>query len=151
MNNERQQRSIQTLLDDYAIRQLRLRYSELLDSGEADKMGEVFTEDAVVSVTVGKMEGLAAICQSLKDAYRTFDTRKRGHYPFMHAVTNHQIKFTGSDTATGSCYLLDFVTDRPQQSHPVLLLGRYLDEYVREDGEWRIVKTELDVVWPGEG
>ena len=150
MTNETQLKRVEELLDKEDIRALRQRYSELLDSGEAEKMGDVFTEDAVVKVTVGSMEGLPAICRSLKEAYQTFDTQDRGHYPFMHAVTNHQIKITGADTATGSCYLLDFVTDRPQQSHPVLLLGRYLDSYVRVNGEWRIAKTELDVVWPGE-
>eukprot|EP00003_Mantamonas_plastica_P032214 TRINITY_DN8672_c0_g2_i1.p1 TRINITY_DN8672_c0_g2~~TRINITY_DN8672_c0_g2_i1.p1 ORF type:complete len:152 (+),score=15.26 TRINITY_DN8672_c0_g2_i1:521-976(+) len=150
MTNETQLKCIAEFLDKEDIRTLRQRYSELLDSGEAEKMGEVFTDDAVVKVTVGRMVGLPAICRSLKEAYQAFDTRERGHYPFMHAVTNHQIKLTGKDTATGSCYLLDFVTDRPQQSHPILLLGRYLDSYVRINGDWRIEKTELDVVWPGD-
>ena len=112
MSSENQQRRIEALLDKEEIRQLRQRYSELLDSGEADKMGEVFTEDAVVKVTVGSMEGLPAICSSLKDAYKAFDTHNRAHFPFVHAITNHQITLTGADTATGSCYLLDFVTDR---------------------------------------
>lgn len=148
MTTKRQQQRIETLLDKEEIRELRHRYSALLDSGEAERMGEVFTQDAEVKVTVGSMKGLAEISNSLKEAYRSFDTKGREHYPFMHAVTNHQVMLTGDNTATGSCYLLDFVTDRPQQSHPVLLLGRYLDSYVKVDGEWRIEKTELDVVWP---
>lgn len=150
MTTEHQQKRIDALLDKEDIRALRHHYSELLDSGEADRMGEVFTRDAEVKVTVGSMKGLAEISHSLKEAYRSFDTQAREHFPFMHAVTNHHITLTGKDTATGSCYLLDFVTDRPQQSHPVLLLGRYLDSYVRVEGEWRIEKTELDVVWPAE-
>jgi len=151
MFNDKQSARLLALLDQDEIRQLRLRYSQLLDSGEAERMDEVFTEDAVVKVTVGNMEGLAAIKASLKAAYNDFDTRNREHYPFMHAVTNHQITLTGSDTATGSCYLLDFVTDRPVNEHPVLLLGRYLDSYVRVNGEWRITQSELDVVWPDNG
>lgn len=150
MNSKTQSVRLQALLDREEIRALRLRYSELLDSGEAEKMGEVFTNDAVVTVTVGSMAGLPAIKQSLQEAYHAFDTKQRGHFPFMHAVTNHHITLTGEDTATGSCYLLDFVTDRPEDAHPVLLLGRYLDRYVRVNGEWRISHTELDVVWPEE-
>lgn len=52
--------------------------------------------------------------------------------------------------ATGACYLLDFVSDRPQAQHPFLLLGRYIDQYVKVNGEWRIAHSELDVVWPNE-
>ncbi|SEG08559.1 nuclear transport factor 2 family protein [Marinobacterium lutimaris] len=142
---------INALLDKEAIRELRQHYSFLLDTNNAQRMGEVFTEDAEVKVTVGSMIGLDAIKQSLADAYTAFDTQERKHFPFVHAVTNHSITLTGPDTAEGSCYLLDFVTDREQAQHPFLLVGRYMDEYVRVNGEWRIQRTELDVLWPSEG
>lgn len=142
---------VNALLDKDAIRELRQHYSFLLDTNNAQRMGEVFTEDAEVKVTVGSMIGLDAIKQSLADAYTAFDTLERKHFPFVHAVTNHNITLTGPDTAEGSCYLLDFVTDREQARHPFLLVGRYMDEYVRVNGEWRIQRTELDVLWPSEG
>ncbi|WP_456297060.1 nuclear transport factor 2 family protein [Vibrio sp. AK197] len=139
---------IHQLLDREEIRALRLRYSQLLDGGQAERMGEVFTEDAEVKVTVGSMKGLEAIKQGLADAYQSFDSQGRQHFPFVHAVTNHEITITGENQAQGSCYLLDFVTDREANQHPFLLLGRYEDQYVRVNGEWRIAYTELDVVWP---
>ncbi len=141
-------KKLNALLDREEIRELRIRYSTLLDTNQASRMDEVFTEDAEVKVTVGSMKGLAAIQKSLADAYVQFDTQKRAHFPFMHAVTNHQITIIGENTASGSCYLLDFVTDREQAQHPFLLVGRYLDEYVRINGKWRISQTALDVVWP---
>ncbi len=139
---------IQNLLDREEIRALRLRYSQLLDGGQAEKMDEVFTADAEVKVTVGSMKGLSEIKQSLKDAYHTFDTKNRAHFPFVHAVTNHDITLIDENNASGSCYLLDFVTDRDQSQHPFLLLGHYVDQYVRVNGEWRISHSELDVLWP---
>lgn len=145
-NNKR----INALLDREEIRALRLRYSQLLDGGQADRMGEVFTEDAEVKVTVGSMKGLTEIKKSLKEAYHTFDTKKRAHFPFVHAVTNHDITLIDENNASGSCYLLDFVTDRDQSQHPFLLLGHYVDQYVRVNGEWRISHSELDVLWPEE-
>lgn len=150
MLNETDSQRILELLDREEIRSLRLHYSALLDSGQAERMGEVFTQEAEVKVTVGSMQGLDEIKQSLAGAYQTFDTKKRQHYPFIHAVTNHEITLTGPDSATGSCYLLDFVTDREGAEHPFLLLGRYMDEYIRIDGKWRISRTELDVLWPEE-
>ncbi|MFM2481246.1 nuclear transport factor 2 family protein [Celerinatantimonas sp. YJH-8] len=139
---------INALIDREEIRALRLLYSRLLDSDQAERMGEVFTEDAEVKVTVGSMKGLAEIKESLKNAYRTFDTKKRAHFPFVHAVTNHEITLIDENKASGSCYLLDFVTDRDQSQHPFLLLGHYVDQYIRVNGEWRISHSELDVVWP---
>lgn len=141
---------IAALLDREEIRALRLHYSALLDGGAAERMDEVFTEDAEVKVTVGSMTGLDEIRRSLTAAYHSFDTQRRGHFPFLHAVANHEVTLTGPDTATGSCYLLDFVTDRPGPQHPILLLGRYLDTYVRVNGAWRIARSALDVLWPNE-
>lgn len=142
---------IAALIDRDDIRALRLRYSTLLDGGETECLDEVFTEDAEVKVSVGSMKGLPQIKQELAAAYQAFDTKRRGQYPFIHAVTNHEITLTGPDAATGNCYLLDLVTDRPGPHHPVLLLGRYRDEYIRVDGAWRIARTELDVLWPEQG
>lgn len=72
---------INALLDREEIRNLRLRYSQLLDSNQADRMGEVFTEDAEVKVTVGSMKGLTEIKQRLKEVYHTYDTTNSGHFP----------------------------------------------------------------------
>ena len=59
--NESMEKRINLLLDKEEIRALRMRYSQLLDGGQTDRMGEVFTEDAEVKVTVGSMKGLAEI------------------------------------------------------------------------------------------
>ena len=146
----RREDRITAMLDREDIRALRLHYSALLDGNAADRMGAVFTEDAEVVVTVGAMTGLDESKSSLREADQTFDTRKAGHFPFVHAIANHEITLTGPDTATGSCYLLDFVTDRPGTQHPFLLLGRYVDSYVRVNGAWRISRSELDVLWPND-
>ncbi|MCG9702675.1 nuclear transport factor 2 family protein [Vibrio natriegens] len=148
MTDQIDMKRIQALLDREEIRALRLRYSQLLDGGEAERMGEVFTQDAEVKVTVGSMRGLDEIKQSLADAYKMFDSKNRQHFPFIHAVTNHDITLIDENHAKGSCYLLDFVTDRESTQHPFLLLGHYLDTYIRVNGEWRISHSELDVLWP---
>lgn len=144
-----QDERLQKLLDLDEIRTLRVRYSHVLDSGKVEGFDDVFTQDAVLAVTVGQMEGLDAIKAGLAGAYDTFDYRKKRHYPFMHAVTNHAITITGPDTADGLCYLLDWVTGRAE-GHPVLLLGLYADKYKRLNGKWLISHTSLDVVWQHE-
>ncbi|MCT9812181.1 nuclear transport factor 2 family protein [Acidovorax sp. Be4] len=143
MNSE-----IKALLDREAIRDLRILYAQHLDSNNIAALDQVFSIDAVVEVTVGKMEGIAAIQAGLSDAFKLFDRDHRGRYPFVHAITNHWVKLTGPDTAQGRCYLIDFETASKPDPNPLLLLGLYADEYRRIDGQWRITSTHLEVVWP---
>jgi hypothetical protein len=142
------QDKIQALLDREDIRNLRTLYSHHLDGNTIDALDQVFASDAVVEVTVGRMEGLDAIRAGLKDAYAQFDRDGRSYYPFLHAITNHAIELTGPDTAKGRCYLIDWETASKPDPVPLLLLGVYDDEYRRIDGAWRITNSRLDVVWP---
>ena len=139
---------IKALFDREEIRNLRTLYAHYLDSNNIAALDQVFSSDAVVEVTVGKMTGLAAIQAGLNDAFTQFDRDRRGSYPFLHAITNHWIRLTGPDTATGRCYLIDFETASKADPNPLLLLGLYADEYRRIDGQWRITATRLEVVWP---
>lgn len=142
--------SIKALLDREEIRNLRTLYAHHLDSNNIAALDQVFSDDAVVDVTVGKMEGLDAIRAGLTDAFKLYNRDHRGSYPFLHAITNHWITLTGPDTAQGRCYLIDFETASKPDPNPLLLLGLYADEYRRIDGEWRITRTTLEVVWPAQ-
>lgn len=139
--------TLQRLLDIESIRALRVEYSNVLDTGKVEGFDNVFTEDAVLSVTVGDMQGIEAIKAGLKGAFDLYNWKKKDSHPFMHAVTNHTIKITGPDSAEGTCYLLDFVTGREADQHPFLLLGLYVDTYKRVNGSWKISHTRLDVPW----
>lgn len=142
-----QEQHLQRLLDTEDIRALRVRYSNVLDTRQVEGFHDVFTDDAVLSVTVGDMAGIEAIKAGLAGAFDFFNWKKKDSHPFMHAVTNHSITITGPDSAEGECYLLDFVTGREADQHPILLLGRYIDRYVRTGAGWRIAHTRLDVPW----
>ncbi|MFJ4156297.1 nuclear transport factor 2 family protein [Pseudomonas sp. NPDC089752] len=142
--------TLQHLLDREDIRALRTLYAHHLDSNNVQALDQVFSPDAVVEVTVGKMEGIAAIRDGLNAAFSLFDRDQRGSYPFMHAITNHWIQITGPDTAVGRCYLTGFETASKDDPHPLFLLGVYADEYSRIDGEWRIHRSVLEVVWPNQ-
>lgn len=139
---------INTLIDREAIRTLRMLYAHHLDSNNIAALDEVFSADATVEVTVGKMEGIDAIRKGLEEAFVLFDRDHQGSYPFMHVIANHWVNLTGHDTAEGTCYLIDFETAKKPDPNPLLLLGLYSDQYRRIDGQWRITKTRLEVVWP---
>jgi hypothetical protein len=139
---------LQRLVSLEAIRDLRLRYCHHLDANRMDALAELFTEDATCHVDRAGWSGREAIKAGLAQAFRDFDTQQRGAYPFLHAVSNHCIEFLDDDHAEGRCYLIDFVTQRPAGENPLLLLGLYVDEYRRVNGEWLISRTRLEVVWP---
>ena len=139
---------LKALLDREEIRALRTLYAHHLDSNNIAALDQVFSADAVVEVTVGKMQGIDAIRAGLAEAFTLFDRDKQGSYPFMHAIVNHWIQLTGPDTAQGRCYLIDFETASKPDPNPLLLLGLYADQYQRIDGEWRITHTRLEGVWP---
>lgn len=136
------------LISVEAIRNLRLRYCHHLDANRMDALAALFTEDAICHVDRAGWTGRDAIKAGLSQAFRDFDKQQRGQYPFVHAVSNHLIEIIDEDRAEGRCYLIDFVTQRPAGENPLLLLGVYVDEYRRVDGEWLISHTRLDVVWP---
>jgi hypothetical protein len=76
------------LLDIEEIRQLRMRYARCLDSGDFEGFDAVFAPNAIVSVTVGEMVGLASIKAELTKAYRQYDRDGRGIIPlFMRSPT----------------------------------------------------------------
>ncbi|MYN29497.1 nuclear transport factor 2 family protein [Duganella levis] len=139
---------IKALLDREQIRNLRTLYALHLDSNNIAALDQVFSDDAVVEVTVGKMEGIDAIRAGLNEAFTLYDRDHQGSYPFLHAITNHWIQLTGPDTAEGRCYLIDFETASKPDPNPLLLLGLYADNYQRIDGQWRITRSVLEVVWP---
>ncbi|MFJ3034639.1 nuclear transport factor 2 family protein [Curtobacterium pusillum] len=112
----------------------------------ADRLGEVFATDAVVSAGRGLWNGRSEILAGLQEAYTVYAASGRSPYPFHHAITNHWVEFTSDHTAEGRSYLLDLQT--AETAERWILLGTYADEYVIEDGDWRIGRSQLDVTWP---
>lgn len=138
---------IYELLNREDIHQLRIDYSNFLDSNNIDLLDQVFSKDAIVQVTVGTMKGIENIKKGLHNAFKLFDEQNKQKYPFLHVITNHQIQFIDHDHATGSCYLLDFETSKDDHEKPLFLLGLYRDTYQRIHGEWRITQTQLEEIW----
>ncbi len=124
-----------TLEEIEAIKQLKARYFRLMDTKQWDQWGDVFTEDAIVAASPRPEEiydGRANIVRSVSTVLRDATTVHHGHMP--------EIALTGPDTATGVWAMYDFV-DLPQ-----LVLhgwGHYHEEYVKQDGAWRIRRLRL--------
>ena len=131
---------LRELLDREQLKELRARYFRFLDLRDLEGFGSVFTEDAVLEVPEvdlvfrGRDEISAGVLASLKDAV----SAHHGHTP--------ELTITGPDTATGIWAMQDIVEwPRAASGERIGItgVGHYHDEYVREDGQWRIAKVRL--------
>jgi len=134
------QTRLQRLLDVEEIKQLKARYFRSLDHKNWDEFGQVFARDAVLEVPEADMtrHGRAAIVESVSGLLEGTRTVHHGHMP--------EIELTGADTARGTWAMFDYVewpAPDPETRVGIQGYGHYLEEYVREDGHWRISRSHL--------
>ena len=116
-----------------AIKILKARYFRLLDTRDLDAMQDVFSAKLEVHWTGGDYEIALRGWPELRAFYEAAFTRERFG---MHTAHHPEISVTG-DTATGCWYLHDIFISKDERN---IVEGSalYEDDYVREDGVWRI-------------
>jgi hypothetical protein len=128
------------LVDIEQIKQLKARYFRLMDLKQWDDWGMVFATDCVMEVPEADMvnNGRQEIVTNVSTALVGARTAHHGHMP--------EIEITGNDTARGIWAMFDYVEWPENDGTRVGLqgYGHYREEYVREDGEWRIARIRLE-------
>jgi ketosteroid isomerase-like protein len=131
---------LQRLTDIEDIKRLKARYFRTLDRKDWDGYGQVFSKDALLEVPEGNVSerGREAIVTSVSTVLEGVRTVHHGHMP--------EIEITGDGTARGVWAMFDYVEWPEQDGTRVGLqgFGHYREEYVRENGEWRIARTRLE-------
>lgn len=126
------------------IKRVKYRYFRYFDTADVDAIGDVFTEDVVITVLGGvykfELHGRDAYIKLIKEgAHAEMITQHNGHHP--------EIELTSDTTATGLWYLNDYVMDFRRKQH-IMGTAFYRDTYKKErDGKWRIQRTEFERVW----
>jgi NAD(P)-dependent dehydrogenase (short-subunit alcohol dehydrogenase family) len=131
---------LRRLADIESIKQLKARYFRLMDQKRWDEWAMVFTSDAHLVVPEGNVDerGRDAVVRSISSVLEGVRTVHHGHTP--------EIEITGSDTASGTWAMFDYVEFPPDADGNrvgVRGYGHYTEEYVREDGQWRIASLRL--------
>ena len=127
--------SPEDLVEVEKIKQLKARYFRFIDTQDWDALTQVFTKDAVLQwgPEAGQvMEGRDAILAGLMTNLEGAVTVHQGHMP--------EIELIDSEHARGIWAMSDRV------DHPDYLLighGHYHEEYLRQDGRWRIARLKL--------
>jgi len=144
---------IDRLLAVEEIKNLRLAYSAYFDSQDIEKLGSIFTEDAVCEFDE-QYGGDWVGRETIRANYAAAAEQVGAPYNAIHAVTNPWIESTGEDTARGRWYLLDILTrqgaltSQGGHANPLLYVGLYEDEYRKVDGVWLISRVRLSFLWP---
>lgn len=140
--------TLQQLSDLEDIRTLKYRYYRAIDTADMDLLAGLFTEDVTVDYRGGgyrvNLSGRENMLEFLANSFNSGSVAMHhGHMP--------EITLTGEDTATGIWYLEDVFISLEAQSH-THGTAIYKDEYRRENGVWKIARTEYDrvieLVWP---
>ena len=118
------------------IKQLKARYFRTMDQKRWDEMAQVFTNDARMEAEGYVTEGRDAIIEFLQNVLNQVRTVHHGHMP--------EIEVTSATSAQGIWAMFDYV-EFPSDGAPQGLkgYGHYEEEYVVEDGAWRIRRLTL--------
>ncbi|MEN3951095.1 nuclear transport factor 2 family protein [Iodidimonas sp. SYSU 1G8] len=137
---------VRELLEVEAVRKLMVKFTQLMDANELDRMIELFLPDARCEFGhYGVWEGREAI----HDGFRA-RAEGNGWVPMkvLRANTNHWVELTGPDSAVGRRYLLNGASFKDPTDSPINYLGLYDEDYRKVDGEWKIQRSSLYFFWP---
>lgn len=132
------------------IRDLMVRYAESLDYGANGDWAACFTADGHFDV---RMRGEPMFAHTGTDELAAFAGRHT-HAPDVyhkHFLSVPVIDFDGADLASARTYFT-MLHERPQ-GPVVLVIGRYLDELVRQDAGWAFATrvVDMEALPPREG
>ncbi len=134
--------------DRLQIYELMDRYGVVHDLGTPEDYAALFTPDAEISIGSGPpvTKGHDAIVAAAVRDHQRFGgaTTSDGKASLImrHVISNRQATLTGKNTARGSSYVTTLIRT-PDNTMAVLSVGRYEDEYVRQDGRWLISRRRI--------
>lgn len=133
---------LQELLDKQAIQELIARYSRTLDWVDDAGQADCYWPDAAIDY--GFFKGTAADFVPVVMAVERSTGRR------WHLLSSLAVKLTSTTTAEGECYGIALGFRREDEAEPYrgnMYGGRYLDQYEKRDGEWRISSRRYIMDW----
>ncbi|GAB5487272.1 MAG: hypothetical protein Pars2KO_08420 [Parasphingorhabdus sp.] len=134
-------KAIQELLDKKAIEEVLLRYARTLDWIDVETHRTVYWPDADIDYGFfrGKAEDFVDVVIEVERG-----TQRRWHGGAGTQITIHSETKASAETYGLTASIADRDGEGPKGS---LIGGRYLDEFEKRDGEWRISKRAYLLEW----
>jgi uncharacterized protein (TIGR02246 family) len=140
----RLQQRVQQIEDQEEIRQVLIAYGEQLDARNYAGYAALFAKDGVWTGGFGSATGPAEI-QAMME--KNLGKPEPGfiNKSSFHLMTTEVVQVSGNTATVRSRYMFFTATDnKPVPS----LAGRYVDEFVRENGKWKIKRRTTHGVLP---
>lgn len=134
--------SLQRLIDHEQIRQLIYRYSRGADRHDEEILRSVYAADAIDNH--GPFRGSASDFVNYM-----MNPAGGGYTAGQHHIGNIIIDVSG-DTARAESVFVCYLVTHPEPDRDVvfdIMGGRYLDQLVREDGDWTISHRTVVLDW----
>lgn len=132
--------ALQQLLDKQAISEVIARYSRTLDWLDNEGQASCYWPDAAIDY--GFFKGIAA------DFVPVVMQVERSSQRRWHFLASLIIRLNSATTASTECYgLATGVREAEGVWTGNLYGGRYLDEFEKRDGEWRIARRQYIMDW----
>jgi ketosteroid isomerase-like protein len=128
---------VQRMEDESAIRRMLIEYGAFLDAKDYRAYAALFAPDGVWQGGFGTFTGPAAI-EAMLTANLGAPEAGYVNKTNFHMLTNPLITLDGDRAHVESKYL--FWTASPDNRPTPLLAGRYIDEFVRVNGQWKIAR-----------
>lgn len=132
---------LRRLEDRAAIEELNLRYFLAADSGDLAAIGDSFTDDATFASS-GQVSGTGR--QGIVD----FIAGARSHMGLTIHTPNYGLySFVGDDLASG---IVGAHLELVLAGQSTMGAVRYVDDYRREDGRWRMSARDMRTIYVGD-
>lgn len=139
---------ISAVADRLAITDLLYRYAELIDAGDFDGVGRLFSRGALGAPGSSKITGAAAIAKLFAATTRRYP---EGAPRTRHLVLNAVVEITSGEarTATSRSTFCVVQATGSGQLAPIVV-GRYHDTFALDDDGWYFASRDMDVELVGD-
>jgi uncharacterized protein (TIGR02246 family) len=136
---------LQRVEDELAIHRMIVEYAVRLDARDLEGYLDLFAENGTWQVGTTVREGRAAIREMLAGLYGNPEIEPYGYANFR-TVANVQIDVDGDRATARSRHV---TLERGPRGNPTpILTGLYEDEFIREDGQWKILRRVDHPIMP---
>jgi len=129
--------AIDALLDREALRDIAMRYSRAIDRRDPELLASVYHDDAIDDHGTVFCDSAARFVAQQSTVMAPFELT-------AHYICNTSYRLDG-DSADGELYFIAYHRTHDPDAKHIIVSGRYLDNYARRNGEWRIAHRRL--VW----
>lgn len=132
---------VQRLKDHEAIRQAMYTYARGVDRADQTLLEPCFHDDAVDdhgNFSGSKADALSALAKSAKNPQTTAS---------FHHLGNILIDLRGDEAFAESYFMASQRKEMDGKTFTRMRVGRYLDRFVRQDGQWQVIHRRVVDDW----